>query len=46
MKIVYFIKNNSKTNKKLDKKKAKNINMIEHDKQSTTIEDCEEKEVI
>ena len=40
------IKNNSKTNKKLDKKKAKNINMIEHDKQSTTIEDCEEKEVI
>ena len=39
-------KNNSKTNKKLDKKKAKNINIIEHDKQSTTIEDCEEKEVI
>jgi len=39
-------KNNSKTNKKIDKKKAKNMNIIEHDKQSTTVEECEEKEAI
>jgi len=39
-------KNNSKNNKKIDKKKAKNMNMIEHDKQSTTVEECEEKEAI
>ena len=40
------IKNTSKSNKKSDKKKIKNINIIEHDKQSTTVEENEEKEAI
>lgn len=39
-------KNISKPTKKIDKNKAKNQNMIEHDKQSTTVEECEEKELI
>ena len=39
-------KNTSKFNKKNDKKKAKKVNLIEHDKQSTTVEECEEKEAI
>ena len=44
-------KNNSKMNKKLENKKLENkkpnnTNMIEHDKQSTTVEECEEKEAI
>lgn len=39
-------KNTSKLNKKIDKKKAKKINLIEHDKQSTTVEEFEEKEAI
>ena len=39
-------KNNSKMNKKIEKKKANNINIIEHDKHSTTVEECEEKEAI
>ena len=34
-------KNISKSIKKIDKKKAKILNMIEHDKQSTTVEDNE-----
>ena len=34
-------KNLSKSIKKIDKKKAKILNMIEHDKQSTTVEDNE-----
>jgi len=40
------LKNSSKFNKKNDKKKAKKVNLIEHDKQSTTVEECEEKEAI
>ena len=34
-------KNSLKTNKKLDKKKDKKMNFIEHDKQSTTVEEYE-----
>ena len=40
------LKNTSKFNKKNDKKKFKRLNVIEHDKQSTTVEECEEKEAI
>lgn len=40
------IKKVSKNTKKSDKKKVKHINIIEHDKQSTTVEEFEEKEVI
>lgn len=40
------LKNSSKFNKKNDKKKTKKLNLIEHDKQSTTVEECEEKEAI
>lgn len=36
----------SKFNKKNDKKKTKKVNLIEHDKQSTTVEEYEEKEAI
>ena len=40
-------KNNIKSNKKSDKKKRLvKMNFIEHDKQSTTMEECEEKEAI
>lgn len=39
-------KNNIKSSKKNEKKKGKNRNFIEHDKQSTTVEECEEKEII
>lgn len=39
-------KNNIKSNKKLDKNKSKNVNTSEHDKQSTTMEENEEKEAI
>lgn len=39
-------KNVSKSTKKSDKKKAKKMNIIEHDKQSTTVEEFEEKEII
>lgn len=39
-------KNIKKSNKKIDKKKVKYINASEHDKQSTTMEENEEKEVI
>lgn len=34
-------KNSLKTNKKIDKKKDKKMNFIEHDKQSTTVEEYE-----
>lgn len=40
------IKNTLKSNKKTDKKKLKKSNFIDHDKQSTTMEECEEKEAI
>ena len=40
------LRNSSKFNKKNGKKKAKKVNLIEHDKQSTTVEECEEKEAI
>ena len=39
-------KNIIKSNKKIDSKKTKNINTNEHDKQSTTMEENEEKEII
>ena len=39
-------KNIIKSNKKLDKNKSKNVNTSEHDKQSTTMEENEEKEAI
>ena len=39
-------KNIIKSSKKSEKKKAKNKKYIEHDKQSTTVEECEEKEII
>ena len=39
-------KNIIKSNKKLDKNKSNNVNTSEHDKQSTTMEENEEKEAI
>ena len=40
------IKNNSKIYKKIESKKTNNMTIIEHDKQSTTVEECEEKEAL